>query len=186
MQIRDPVSRFISRYRFNREILPKMKDRTLLREARNRSENINQCVLDGHIECDYTGTLDRWHKQFQMDSQIPFLCGDSEICRTMGHPEAVEATIRNIDNNYLVVGVLEMLEETVTVLECLMPDVMQGLVEAFRTSEVHKKSQHAAMAAAVMREEVRDVMRERLEPEYSVYQYVRQRLARQYTQCLTK
>ena len=79
-----------------------------------------------------------------------------------------------------------MLEETVTVLECLMPDVMQGLVEAFRTSEVHKKSQHATMAAAVMREEVRDVMRERLEPEYSVYQYVRQRLARQYTQCLTK
>ena len=186
MQIRDPLERFQSRYRFNREILPKMKDRKLLAEARNRSKNINQCVLDRHIECDYSGRLTRWHKQFQMDSQIPFLCGDSPVCRTMGHPEAVQATINNIETNYLVVGVLEMLEETVTVLECLMPDVMAGLVEAYRTSSVHKKSQHAVMAAAVMREEVKEVMRERLDPEYEVYNHVKERLTRQYKQCIIK
>ena len=186
MQIRDPLERFQSRYRFNREILPKMKDRKLLDEARNRSKNINQCVMDRHVECDYSGTLGRWHKQFQMDSQLPFLCGDTETCRTMGHPEAVQATIDNIETNYLVVGVLEMLEQTVTVLECLMPDVMEGLVEAFRTSSVRKKSQHAVMAAAVMREEVKEVMRERLEPEYKVYNHVRERLAQQYKQCQMK
>ena len=97
-----------------------------------------------------------------MDSQIPFLCGDSEVCRTMGHPEAVNTTIRNIETNYLVVGVLEMLEETVTVLECLMPDMMNGLVETFHHTNVHKKSSHAAMPAAVMNTNTRQIMRNRL------------------------
>ena len=68
----------------------------------------------------------RWHKQFELDSQLPFLCGDSEKCRTLGHPEAVSLAMANIEANYVMVGVLEMLEETITVMECLMPDIMSG------------------------------------------------------------
>ena len=128
----------------------------------------------------------RWHKQFRLDSTLPFLCGDSEVCRTMGHPLAVQTTINNIDTNYLVVGVLDMLEETVVVLECLMPDVMTGLVEAYRTSQVNKKSKHAMMPEAVMSAEAREVMRARLGPEYEVYHHVRERLSRQYKQCQTE
>jgi len=101
----------------------------------------------------------------------------------MGHPEAVNTTIRNIEANYLVVGVLEMLEETVTVLECLMPDMMSGLVETFQHTNVHKKSSHAAMPAAVMTSITRQLMRNRLEPEYKVYNYVKARLLRQYKAC---
>ena len=71
----------------------------------------------------------RWHKQFELDSQLPFLCGDSTLCRTLGHPGAVAATIANIEASYAVVGVLEMLAETIAVLECLMPDMMAGLGE---------------------------------------------------------
>ena len=74
-----------------------------------------------------------------MDSQLPFLCGDTEECRTMGHPKAVNMTISNIEANYLVVGVLEMLEETIVVLECLMPDMMNGLGELYAHSNIHKK-----------------------------------------------
>ena len=36
-----------------------MKDRRLLAEARNRSDNINSCILEEHPECAYTGTLER-------------------------------------------------------------------------------------------------------------------------------
>ena len=80
----------------------------------------------------------RWHRQFDLDSQLPFLCGDSEECRTLGHPQAVARTIANIEHSFLVVGVLEQLEKTVTVLECLMPSTMKGLVEAYRNSNVHR------------------------------------------------
>ena len=47
-------------------------------------------------------------------------------------------TIANIEHSFLVVGVLEQLEKTVTVLECLMPSTMKGLVEAYRNSNVHR------------------------------------------------
>ena len=57
--MREPLERFHSRYRYNREILPKMKNRRLLAEARNRSENINSCILEQHPECQYSGTLER-------------------------------------------------------------------------------------------------------------------------------
>ena len=80
----------------------------------------------------------RWHRQFDLDSQIPFLCGDTEECRTLGHSAAVNMTITNIEKSFLVVGVLEQLEKTVTVMECLMPSIMKGLVESFRNSNVHK------------------------------------------------
>jgi hypothetical protein len=73
-----------------------------------------------------------------LDSQIPFLCGDSKECRTLGHPEAVKMTIANIERSFVVVGVLEQLDKTVEVMECLMPSVMNGLVESYRNSNVHK------------------------------------------------
>ena len=58
-QMRDPLTRFHSRYRFNREILPRLHNRKMIREARNRSRNINECVEQNHVECDYSGTLPR-------------------------------------------------------------------------------------------------------------------------------
>ena len=59
VQMRDPLARFHSRYRFNREILPKLQSGRMIREARNRSSNINQCVRTNHPECRYQGTLPR-------------------------------------------------------------------------------------------------------------------------------
>ena len=60
VQMRDPLARFHSRYRFNREILPKLQSGRMIREARNRSSNINQCVATNHPECRYQGTLPRY------------------------------------------------------------------------------------------------------------------------------
>ena len=34
---------------------------------------------------------------FRMDSQIPFFCGDSQLCRTVGSGAALKAAIRNIE-----------------------------------------------------------------------------------------
>ena len=60
VQMRDPLARFHSRYRFNREILPKLQSPAMIREAKNRSTNINQCVATNHPECRYQGTLPRY------------------------------------------------------------------------------------------------------------------------------
>ena len=38
------------------------------------------------------------HFSFRMDSIIPFFCGDSEVCRTLGSEEALSAAKINIRN----------------------------------------------------------------------------------------
>ena len=38
------------------------------------------------------------HFSFRMDSIIPFFCGDSEVCRTLGSEEALRTAKINIKN----------------------------------------------------------------------------------------
>ena len=56
-----------------------------------------------------------------MDSQIPFFCGDSVDCRTLGSVTAVKQAMKNIETRFVMVGVLEIIDESLTVMECKMP-----------------------------------------------------------------
>ena len=67
--MRDPLARFHSRYRYNREILPRLS-RKMMREARNRSRNINDCVQSDHVECSYSGTLSRFESWIFLSSWV--------------------------------------------------------------------------------------------------------------------
>ena len=44
---------------------------------------------------------------FRMDSQIPFFCGDSQECRTIGSSVALKDAIRNIQMKVGHLGVLD-------------------------------------------------------------------------------
>ena len=102
------------------------------------SDNINDCVLLNHTECQYSGLLKHEHKLFRwiiilfimyetkpcvfrMDSQVAFFCGDSEECRTLGSEAALKTAKENIEKHYIMVGVLEHLEVSLVVMECLLP-----------------------------------------------------------------
>ena len=64
----------------------------------------------------------------RMDSQIPYFCGDTEECRTLGSRQALETAKANIESTFVVVGVLEELDMTHKVRTCLyMPPVWPGL-----------------------------------------------------------
>ena len=69
-----------------------------------------------------------------MDSQIPYFCGDSLECRTFGNPEALEQAKKNVEEKFVMVGTIDSLSKSHSVMECLMPDQMQGL------AEIHKNS----------------------------------------------
>ena len=62
-----------------------------------------------------------------MDSQIPYFCGDTEECRTLGSRKALETAKANIESTFEVVGVLEELDMTHKVMTCLNMPIMQGL-----------------------------------------------------------
>ena len=77
-----------------------------------------------------------------MDSQIPYFCGSSSECLTLGSREALELAKYNIENKFVTVGLLENLDVTHQVLECLMPDQMQGLAREHASLDLHQHSDH--------------------------------------------
>ena len=81
---------------------------------------------------------------FRADSQIPYFCGDSEVCRTIGSREALEKAKENIKKNFMMVGVLEELDKTHLVLECLKPNLFNGLSDQHKRQNLHVHSQHKA------------------------------------------
>ena len=58
---------------------------------------------------------------FNMDSQIPFFCGDSEECRTFGSAAAIDTAFGNIEKKFAVVGTLEEIDKLLVVVECKLP-----------------------------------------------------------------
>ena len=62
-----------------------------------------------------------------MDSQIPYFCGDTEECRTLGSRKALETAKANIESTFEVVGVLEELDMTHKVRTCLNMPQHAGL-----------------------------------------------------------
>ena len=154
------------------------------RSRERRTNNVNTCILSNHTKCKYKGLVHRIHSYFRMDSQIPFFCGDSQTCLTLGHPEAVEATITSIEKHFIVIGTLDQMDKTFAVMECLIPEYLTGLVDLKRRLMIHKHSKHKRVVP--ISSKARKVMKERLRSEYMVYDYVRERLERQYKECQEK
>lgn len=182
--MRDPLERFVSRYNYYREVWEILSDPFIKAQGPDRSDNINDCVLKNHPECLYNGELTRWLRFFRMDSQIPYFCGDSLECRTLGSPVALEQAKRNIENSFIMVGTLDSLEKSHTVMECLMPDQTEGLSEMHKKGDLHVHSEHKKVIP--LSDAAKEVMKERLKPEYELYLFVQDRLEGQYNQCLAK
>ena len=76
------------------------------------------------------------------------------------------------------------MDKTFAVMECLIPEYLAGLVDLKRRLMIHKHSKHKRVVAINSR--ARKVMKERLKSEYVVYDYVKERLERQYIECQEK
>jgi len=188
-QVRDPVDRFISRFNFNRDLVD---ENQWMRSAKfyvnqqkeRHGSNMTRCITNKLPECVYQGTVPQYQRLYRADSQITWFCGTSEACRTLGHPDSVQLAIANIERDFLVVGVLEEMEKTIVVMECLMPEFLTGLGQLWADNQVHANTAHAEHDA--VGEEARKILKDELENEYILYHYIRRRLEDQYTQCTTK
>ena len=113
-----------------------------------------------------------------MDSQIPYFCGDSLECRTFGNPEALEQAKKNVEEKFIMVGTIDSLSKSHSVMSCLMQEQMQGLAEMHKKGDLQVHSEHKIVVP--LSDEARIVMEERMKPEYHLYQFVWDRLHRQY------
>jgi len=153
-------------------------------QGKDRSTNVNDCILENHEECAYNGNLTRMLKFFRMDSQIPYFCGDSKECLILGSRRALEQAKKNIETNFVMVGILENLSMTHTVLECLLPDQLQGLSKQHEQHHLHVHSHHKDPES--ISEDAKVALKNRLSLEYELYDFVKERLKLQLEQCKEK
>ena len=87
-----------------------------------------------------------------------------------------------------MVGTLESLDKSFAVIECLMPEQMKGLVKLHKKLDLHVQPHPESKYKKVvpLSDEARAIMKERLRPEYELYQFVQDRLERQYKECVKK
>ncbi|XP_072360960.1 uronyl 2-sulfotransferase a isoform X3 [Scyliorhinus torazame] len=156
--IRDPINRFVSNYFFrrfgdwrseqNHQIrTPGMKDE-------ERYLDINDCILENYAECNNP-------RVFYI---IPYFCGQHPKCRDPGE-WALQKAKENLNENYLLVGILEELEDVLLLLERLLPHYfkdasavyhsaarLSGLLEGNRSTwrkRMQTRGEHAESAQTV-------------------------------------
>ena len=95
----------------------------------------------------------------------------------------MEKAKENIEKSFLVVGTLEEMDKTMTVMECIMPEYMKGLDGMNQQTDIHKHSKHDKVIRTPLSMQAREVMKARLSKEYELYEFVKNKLEEQFKEC---
>ena len=180
--VRDPVERVISNFYYRRagwniverklafphEPLP---DPAFLRR------DFESCVLEGDPECSYLeDNLDTAWETGDHRRQMMLYCGQTEVCAKFNNREAMEQAKKNVAQHYAVVGVLEMFEDSLEVLEHELPYFFSGAREVYREKfqQVRKMSQN--FHKGFVSDEIKEIVRRNFSREIEFYDFCKMRL----------
>ncbi|XP_060986001.1 uronyl 2-sulfotransferase isoform X2 [Dama dama] len=130
--IRDPVNRFLSNYFFRRFGDWRGEQNHMIRTPSMRQEerylDINECILENYPECSNP-------RLFYI---IPYFCGQHPRCREPGE-WALERAKLNVNENFLLVGILEELEDVLLLLERFLPHYFKGVLSIYKDPEPRRQ-----------------------------------------------
>ncbi|XP_073975569.1 heparan sulfate 2-O-sulfotransferase pipe [Rhodnius prolixus] len=181
--VRDPVERIISWYYYVRapwyyverkQVFPDLP----LPDPQWLKKDFETCVLRGDRECQYLEGETREgigdHRR-----QTLFFCGHAEQCTPFNSDSALQRAKTAVEKHYAVVGVLEDLNSTLTVLEHYIPKFFKGATKTYQEQvESYQKINRNSFKPPVS-EEVKDMVRRNFTREIEFYHFCRQRLHRQ-------
>ncbi|XP_018497330.1 uronyl 2-sulfotransferase [Galendromus occidentalis] len=168
--VRDPVERIISDYYYRRSVARKHIDSYAVTPSKFWLEkSLEECIRRSDDECQYmTGYL-------QVGHMVPYFCGHHQKCMVVNDEWALEQAKKNIERYYDVVGLVEMLAETIAVLEKRLPQFFSGASEILTRIGPHNVNLEKPSVDAAARNE----LKQNLTNDMILYNFIRDRLLRQ-------
>lgn len=165
--IRDPINRFLSNYFFRRFGDWRGEQNHLIRTPGMKDDerylDINVCILENYPECSNP-------RLFYI---VPYFCGQHPQCREPG-VWALERAKQNVLENFLLVGILEELEDVLLLLERLLPHYFTDVLTIYKSPAFWKMGnltgtvrKHTPTPAALQ------VLYRRMRYEYDFYDFIR-------------
>lgn len=181
-QLRDPIDQIVSGYYYNRYICmaTSATKKCTYYPASIFNLTLDECVLNGDPARCLT-------KKYGAPEYLIYFCGQSSICSDTnpGHmgKAALALAKRNIEQHYIHVGLLEYIKNSFEMLEHLQPSIFLGLVQAYQ--QIKNESRITSTPEQYRHRpsnKTREILRQLLLPEYELYEFVRERFFRQYSQ----
>jgi len=182
--VRDPVERVISWYYYVRAPWYFVERKRAFPDLPLPNPNwlrkdYETCVTTNDPECRYRQA----HKRDGFGDhrrQTMFFCGHSDDCTGFNTEIAMRKAKENVEKHYAVVGVLEELNKTLTVLEHYVPRFFKGALDVY-WNEVHIFSKiNRNIYKPSVDEGVKDIVRKNFTRELEFFDFCKQRLHKQY------
>jgi len=182
--VRDPVERVISWYYYVRAPWYFVERKRAFPDLPLPNPNwlrkdYETCVKSKDPECRYLQAIKRDgfgdHRR-----QTMFFCGHSDDCTGFNTEVAMKKAKENVEKHYAVVGVLEELNKTLTVMEHYIPRFFKGALDTY-WNEIHIFSKiNRNIYKPPVAEEVKDIVRKNFTRELEFFDFCKQRLHKQY------
>ena len=141
-------------------------------------KDFETCVRQGDPECTFREGDEKEgigdHRR-----QTLFFCGHDTVCMPFNSVGALEQAKYAVEKQYAVVGVLEDLNVTLSVLEKYIPKYFDGATDIY-WKNIHNHIINKNSFKPPVSEEVKDLVRKNFTREIEFYQFCRQRLHKQY------
>merc|ERR1712001_587479 len=182
--VRDPVERVISWYYYVRAPWYFVERKRAFPELPLPNPNwlrkdFDTCVRTFNQECQYVPGLR--HDGFgDHRRQTMFFCGHKEDCTGFNTEIAMKKAMENVEKHYAVVGILEELNKTLTVLEHYVPRFFKGALNTY-WNEVHMFSKiNRNIYKPPVAESTKELVRKNFTREIEFFEFCKQRLHKQY------
>jgi len=179
--VRDPVERVISWYYYVRAPWYFVERKRAFPDLPLPNPNwlkkdYDTCVRRGDKECRYQDGDER----DDFGQLTEFFCGQDDDCTGFNTEVAMRKAKENVEKHYAVVGVLEELNKTLTVLEHYVPRFFKGAKDVYWNevqlfSKINRNIYKPPVAEAT-----KEIVRKNFTRELEFFDFCKQRLHKQY------
>ncbi|XP_050730349.1 heparan sulfate 2-O-sulfotransferase pipe-like isoform X1 [Eriocheir sinensis] len=173
--VRDPVEKVASRFYYAR-VTPRPGAATppgYTRPAPPRYTSLEECLQHHDPECTFL-------PGHMYDLTIPYFCGHKEFCRELNNEAALREAKRQVEAWFPVVGILEEVNVTLAVLQHRLPHYFAGVLDLYHNDLLAAPHYNMNQQRPPTSPEVEAALRTNISLEYDFYNFLKQRLVKQY------